>query len=718
MTDSGITIDQGGRPSQEDILEENQARAQGTAWNDFDAGQRPAEWQADVDKARLTPETLRDATIRPESQSDSMRGMADFLKNRTMAKAGLQDAIQVEFPLMRGQDAHQGYSEARTEVSEGSQVPSPQELWNGLESFIKAPERPSNPATLAAWGTWNLANMGVEGGKKMWEAFKGLDEMIYGEGYQLGQEDEAGALAGIKVAISVASAGFAMPAPAGAIAMFAGRRAAETLAKTGGTLGKLPLKAMDKAEEMVLAGASDKEIRTATNEILKDSPYGGIHLGDDGQWRIEFSDRHNKTNEGFDYNFDTVMKPGEKVNYKLPDMFNMSFANSMGLKDNVAVQITKANPKLKNFSPSGRHVAMADGTHRITINAQDKDQVRDVLLHELQHAMQRREGFEYGGSPAQDSSYINPVQQKVFQQRLDASEDYNFATRQNEAIWKEASKDASKRGVKPAFKSKEWQTTEDMEGGFSFEQFSPHWQEKIAQAEKQVKDSFQVLQKEFPWDKSDRFLAYERLSGEVEARNVQKRKDWLPAERRDTHPRRTEDVPQDLKHQWSDFGDPADNLNKGASSSPARFAIFSQVKEVDKQIISVQKQIDRLQEQIKSERHPPGEIERKRNTLMSKHDRLKALQERKLALGVEAIQEPKPNLIQATIEEIKQGAPKTGTEDIGSMPQRRSKLERLTERVESLTTVIELETRIPRKERAQKELTKVLNELKFIGEGK
>lgn len=599
---SGITIDQGGRPSQEDILEENQARASGTAWNDFDAGQRPSEWQRDVDKARLTPETLRDATIRPESQSDSMRGMADFLKNRTMAKAGLQDAIQVEFPLMRGQDAHQGYSEARTEVSEGSQVPSPQELWNGLESFIKAPERPSNPATLAAWGTWNLANMGVEGGKKMWEAFKGLDEMIYGEGYQPGQEDEAGALAGIKAATAVASLGVGIAKPAGSLSSFSGRVGAKNLAKAGRPQADT---ALDIAEMLDKKGYSEDKIRDLTRALAEEGDFGGVSKGTDGKWRFEISD----------HKFE-ITTPWEKMRtgLYLDDLIKHDdlFLAHPEMKD-----MTVVINKLRNKSdqPSG---AFNEKTNTIHIEARNAEDVKEIVSHEWTHWLQKNNDFARGSNP-------------------------------------------------------------DIEG----------------------------------------VTNYMRSAGENEARSVPLRQDLTSRERAEQHPSMHEVDDEGVQIPRSEqIVRMSEDMVAANEKSLSKYAIFSQVKEVDKRIASTQKRIDRLQDQIKSERHPPGEIERKRNTLMREHDKMKQLQDRKLSLGVEAIQEPKPNLIQATIEEIKQGAPKTGTEDIGSMPQRRSKLERLTERVESLTTVIELETRIPRKERAQKELTKVLNELKFIGEGK
>lgn len=662
---SGITIDQGGRPSQEDIDEENQARASGTAWNDFDAGQRPAEWQADVDKARLTPETLRDATIRPESQSDSMRGMADFLKNRTMAKAGLQDAIQVEFPLMRGQDARQGYSEARTEVSEGSQVPSPQELWNGLESFIKAPEREMNPATLAAWGTWNLANMGVEGGKKMWEAFKGLDEMIYGEGYQPGQEDEAGALAGIKAATAVASLGVGIAKPAGSLSSFSGRVGAKNLAKAGRPQADT---ALDMAEMLDKKGYSEDKIRDLTRALAEEGDFGGVSKGTDGKWRFEISD----------HKFE-ITTPWEKMRtgLYLDDLIKHDdlFLAHPEMKD-----MTVVINKLRNKSdqPSG---AFNEKTNTIHIEARNAEDVKEIVSHEWTHWLQKNNDFARGSNPD-----------------IEGVTNYMRSAGENEARSVPLRRDLTSRERAEQHPSMHEVDDEGVQIPRS-EQIVRMSEDMIAANEKAVPTKF----------KDKNYYIIDKQTGEVVGGT-----NTLNSARRSVDKRDNEYGAYRYRHMKREWYEEAQNTEKSLS----KYSIFSQVKEVDKQITAAQKQIDRLQEQIKSERHPPGEIERKRNTLMSKHDRLKALQERKLSLGVEAIQEPKPNLIQATIEEIKQGAPKTGTEDIGSMPQRRSKLERLTERVESLTTVIELETRIPRKERAQKELTKVLNELKFIGEGK
>ena len=591
MAESGITIDRGGRPSQEDIDEENQARAHGTAWTDFDAGQRPEEWQRDVNRARLR-----------ETPTEAHRSMGDFLRAQTMAKlGGPEESITAPDP----EDALSAFPRAKegpTDRSEGSSLPNAQELWNALGGFIKAPEREMNPATLAAWGTWNLANMGVEGGKKMWEAFKGLDEMIYGEGYQPGVGDEAGARAGIKAATAVAGAGVAIRKPPGSLSSFSGREGASNWAKAGRTQAET---ALDMAEMLDKKGYKEDQIRDLTRALAEEGNFGGVSKGADGKWRFEISDH---AFEVVDYR--EIKKTGGFLDelIKHDDLFSAH----PEMKD-IPVIIQKMNPNMKNFRPSGGF----DG-QKITLEVQNGEQIRDVVAHEWQHWLQMKNDFA--------------------------------------------------RGADPALVGNE---------------------------------------------------GYVRSAGENEARSVPLRQDLTPGERTEQHP---------SMHELDDAGKRVprstqivrmtDELIAANEKSTGRFAIFSQVKEIDKKIASTQKRIDRLQNEIKLQRQPPNQLERKRNTLMTEHDKMKTLQDRRTALGVEPIESPKPNLIQAVIEETKQGAPKTGTEDIGAMAKKRSKMERLEERVESLTTVIENETRIPRKERAQKELTKVLNELKFIGEGK
>jgi hypothetical protein len=147
---------------------------------------------------------------------------------------------------------------------------------------------------------------------------------------------------------------------------------------------------------------------------------------------------------------------------------------------------------------------------------------RSTALHELQHAVQQREGFARGGSPSGAASYANEylleVQQKAPElwgdiekfMDLDARIGSNRAT---EADWSAYDALMARLEKEP--------------GG------------------KNAIDAVFALQKKPGVVSMNEQGLYKRLAGEVEARNVQSRMDMDAATRRATPPWATEDVPRD-----------------------------------------------------------------------------------------------------------------------------------------------------------------------------
>lgn len=658
---SGIEIDPNGKLTAEDLADERHARLR----------ELRGEFKGYYTNKDDTETALRE-TYNFRGQSGNNRGMADFLKQQTQNRLGgpKEEAITVDFPLAEGLEeaidaipsnpttrksllntakktgdsiasvirymqtpsSYIGMpdvvSKAGTEEYEpaplggdtpilfgfgmtpatgkdrGPSGPTPGDLWKGLGSFIKDPERPMNPATLAAWGTWNLANMGVEGGKKIYEAYNGLTEMIYGEGYQVGQEDEAGALAGIKAATAVAGAGLAVRKPPGSLSSFSGREGAQNWAKAGRPQAET---ALDMAEMLEKKGYKEEQIRDLTKALAEEGNFGGVSKGADGKWRFEISD------EAFDVSKDFhQIKTGQFLDeiIKHEDLFSAH----PEMKD-IPVIIQKINPSMRGFRPEGGF----DG-EAIHLSVRNAEDIRNVISHEWQHWLQKRNDFARGSSP-------------------------------------------EIQGVKN----------------------------------------------------------YRRSAGENEANSVQERLDMTAAERADQHPSLNEVEPETGKRvprseQIVTMTDDLRAAGYEASTIPKTKAeLTKELKEVDRKINTYTSKISKLQSDIASDRYHPVEKERKIKTITGLEDKLTEVYNKKEILSKIEIA-PRYSQNEARIKEPVQGSPKTLSEDIGNMAKRRSKLERLTEREQSLITVIENETRILRKERAQRELVKVQSELKFVRE--
>jgi hypothetical protein len=253
-----------------------------------------------------------------------------------------------------------------------------------------------------------------------------------------------------------------------------------------------------KAHEMEKAGVDPEKIWQET----------GTFRGPDKQWRQEISDKSAKITDEVFNQISTDKK------FKGP--------MSQGLAHE---ELYKAYPQagqiptlmFADATPSGNMVKGRVGTFQspqITAGGPSTMEQRSVALHELQHAVQQREGFASGGSPnmfkpndvfttqaLEDSAIIDKLMRGANLNQLEAQQRF-------ETLFKR----------KPS------------EGAFAA-------LERVGTGKKldEARDAARLAEK--PYE------SYRRLAGEAEARAVQKRRNFTEEERRKIFPLHSYDVP-------------------------------------------------------------------------------------------------------------------------------------------------------------------------------
>lgn len=135
------------------------------------------------------------------------------------------------------------------------------------------------------------------------------------------------------------------------------------------------LKALKVAKSLHAAGVSPENIWNQT----------GWLKAPDGKWRFEIDDRGARILNGKGTLANVIDHPALFEAY--PELRNI--------------------PVREDVYKSAAHYIDAPGSEEIGINPDFKNE--SILLHEIQHAIQKREGFELGGSP--DESLIDLVRQ-------------------------------------------------------------------------------------------------------------------------------------------------------------------------------------------------------------------------------------------------------------------------------------------------------------------
>jgi hypothetical protein len=240
-----------------------------------------------------------------------------------------------------------------------------------------------------------------------------------------------------------------------------------------------------RALQMEKAGATPETIWQET----------GNWKAPDSAWRQEISDKGSKITEN--------VYRGISENQKFKGLLEQ------GLSHN---ELYAAYPELKgihsNFfaaaEPSGNFIPNA---RTMTVAGPDTIKQRSTALHELQHAIQQKEGFARGGSPESMTMTLEEIAQE---KRQKAKELFNLS-KANDPL-------DPGRIVKPGARKK----------GLQLER------------EAQDLDSKAVIAN---LSGQARFDLYRRLAGEAEARATQKRRNLTDEQRRAEFPERSYDVP-------------------------------------------------------------------------------------------------------------------------------------------------------------------------------
>ena len=251
------------------------------------------------------------------------------------------------------------------------------------------------------------------------------------------------------------------------------------------------------ARQMGESGKDARVIKLAT----------GWERGADGKWRYEVPDGRIRE----DVNL--VERESDGMVYR---------ATTLGeLYDAPALYV--AYPELKDieiaFRQLGDTFAIFDGD-RISLSDTsigNKEEIKSSLLHEIQHAIQDKEGFARGGN--EDVVY------DILSDRY-IQEAWNDPKADRAAFLEDV-----ERG----------DMTYEEAGGF----LKYHLKKIVAQLTVSKKDKTRIdalFKRAFNIPDEELFQGYLRLAGEVESRNVQARKNMSPEERRASLAAATEDV--------------------------------------------------------------------------------------------------------------------------------------------------------------------------------
>lgn len=173
-------------------------------------------------------------------------------------------------------------------------------------------------------------------------------------------------------------------------------------------------------------------------------------------------------------------------------------------------------------------------TKTITIHADELKYLNSILNHEIQHVIQREEGFAHGGTPEQVERDFNAAKAEW------KARSYAFELEEKA---KEMGGEYNQSAVEKAL----IQEYKDLD----MPEFIPDKETRIkgfnyfarGYADRSMDDAIKRFRLDrFQRTDFDSYQEYRKLAGETEARNVQKRMDMTPEERRASLASETEDV--------------------------------------------------------------------------------------------------------------------------------------------------------------------------------
>lgn len=278
------------------------------------------------------------------------------------------------------------------------------------------------------------------------------------------------------------------------------------------------------AEEMERGKKDAKAIKLAT----------GWERGADGKWRYEMPDAKIK---------DTIDVGGGNIVKRFEE--DMLWTDGK-LEDAVdAPKLFEAYPQLKNIkihTDAVMNDMPSNGeynpqTKTITIHADELKYLNSILNHEIQHVIQREEGFAHGGTPEQVERDFNAAKAEW------KARSYAFELEEKA---KEMGGEYNQSEVEKAL----IQEYKDMD----MPEFIPDKETRIkgfnyfarGYADRSMDDAIKRFRLDrFQRTDFDSYQEYRKLAGEVEARNVEKRLGMTDEERRNSLASETEDVNRD-----------------------------------------------------------------------------------------------------------------------------------------------------------------------------
>ncbi len=288
------------------------------------------------------------------------------------------------------------------------------------------------------------------------------------------------------------------------------------------------------AKEMETANKDAKEIRLAT----------GWEKGNDGKWKFEIPDLIINR----DFYFDKIDEGYRGKNFNLSDVIK-------------ANELFTAYPQLKNievaFMPlsSGIDGSYNKDTNVISISSNiietdiaAPEKIESILAHEIQHAIQRIEGFARGGNKEEFKPLMSEEDIRMYKDVLigTANRNRDKADEIKDRINADINADKLLQDFMPKIRSGE----ETLDSWFDYlekqQMEHPDYEEykKYKLKEEEATEEASQLGK-YQTDSGEWITpgeAYLRLAGETESRNVETRMKLSPAERVNKLLKETEDV--------------------------------------------------------------------------------------------------------------------------------------------------------------------------------
>lgn len=287
---------------------------------------------------------------------------------------------------------------------------------------------------------------------------------------------------------------------------------------------------LKKAEDMASAGAS-------RDDIWRDT---GWFQGVDGKWRFEIDDSQMELADNAVRGFPQYGKFGKVENVlRNANVLNeYDLPYEMDLRPSNDRRGSAKAPTYWGTNVPSRGVVAGDVQDygRLTVSAPDRDAALDTAVHELQHAVQAKEGFARGSNLSLEAAEIAAARD---------AEIYN-------AAFAKLSPEDQKAILRHNELKAEWNGGGTIPADVVFEIKDILARPSIKQFQNDLTD-LRMLRKQAGGgrgalesgaiDREAAFDRYRRVAGEVEARNAERRRFLLPHERKLHAPWETQDVP-------------------------------------------------------------------------------------------------------------------------------------------------------------------------------